>query len=506
MTLRGIFSYQNLDSTSDLNALNAKIVDRGIYDNGLLIPSATSLEVSIAPFVAVSYDGMVVQSDAAETVTIPANATSYLVCFAKWLNGSSPQLSIEVLTEVEWGTSINRDYFITFAKLVVPLGATAILDSYISYSNADYADKAGKNTWRPRVSNYALLPLIGNRHGDARIADNRAYYWDSTLSVWSPLLSGELSNMIISNWNNQRTIGSTVPIHDIAYNEDNQRYVAVGEKDGTKAAIYMSEDRGITWSQQTTGVDALLEDLYSIDLIDFSGTKLFIAVGATSSGTAGVVGVSSDGETWIAIPMTYVLRKVKAFNNNEKMAAVGDNGAIYYTTSGISWSNYRDTAAGATDNKDIAYDGSTNWVITGLTGIIRQNDDITDGTGWVTRESSGSSTVQSVDHGNGVFVAAMGPQVYVSADAITWTAYVAIQTGYAATLIKYVETYARFLLFCYKSSSDGVKYLISSNGSVYEDLTGSVVTTEAINGIAMDERDTLCVIDSLGLAHFTLRV
>jgi len=506
MTLRGIFSYQNLDSTSDLNALNAKIIDRGIYNNGLLIPSSTSLEVSIAPFVAVSYDGMVVQSDATETATIPANATSYLVCFAKWLSGSAPQLSIEVLTEVEWGTSTNRDYFITFAKLVVPSGATSILDTYISYSDADYADKAGKNSWRPRVSNYALLPDIGNRHGDTRVADNRAYYWDSTLGVWSPLLSGELTNMIISNWNNRRTIGSHVTIHDIAYNEDNQRYVAVGEKDGTKAAIHMSEDRGITWNQQTTGVDALLEDLYSIDIIDLAGTKTFVAVGATSSGTSGIIGVSVDGETWTAVAVTYVLRKVRAFNNLSELVAVGDNGAIYHSTSAVSWSDYRDTAAGATDNKDIAYDGSTNWVITGLTGIIRQNDDIIDGTGWVTRESSGSSTVQSVDHGNGVFVAAMGPQVYVSADAITWTAYVAIQTGYAATLIKYVETYARFLLFCYKSSSDGVKYLISSNGSVYEDLTGSVVTTEAINGIAMDERDTLCLIDSLGLAHYSLRV
>lgn len=503
MTIRGIFSYQNLDSTSDLNALNAKIIDRGIYDNGLLIPSSTSLEISIAPFVAVSYDGMVVQSDAVETVSVPANAVSYLICYAKWLSGSAPQITIQVITEVEWATSVNRNYFITFAKLTVPLGATAILDSYIDYSNADYADKAGKNTWRPRVSNYALLPVVGNRHGDTRVADKRSYYWDSTTSIWSPLLSGELENIIVGNWPTIRSTGSTVTMHDIVYNPTTKRYVAVGEVEGGIAAIYTSDDYGVTWTKQIAGVSASIEELYSVDLIESFGNYIYVAGGQFAGGGAGVLGVSVDGETWLAIPTTDIVRKVKAFND-DLMLAVGDNGAVYHTTQGLIWNDYTDTAVGNDQNKDIAYDG-TNWVTTCTNGIIRQNTDITNGAGWVTRESSGSSTVWSVDHGNGVFVAAMGPQVYVSADAITWTAYIVIPTGYEASLIKFVDEYARFLLFCQKASS-GVRYMLSSNGAVYEDLTGSIGTTDRIGGITLDDRETLCIIDSGGDAHFSLRI
>ena len=505
MTLRGIFSYQNLDSTNDLNALNAKIVDKGIYDNGLLIPSSTSLEISIAPFIAVGYDGMVIKSDAVETVTVPTNAVSYLICYAKWLSGSSPQLTIQIVTEVEWATSINRDYFITFAKLTVPFGATAILDSYINYSNADYADKAGKNTWRPRVSNYALLPVVGNRHGDTRVADNRAYYWDSSLSVWSPLLSGELTSMLISNWPYTRSTGSTVTMHDLVYNPTTKRYVAVGEVESGIAAIYTSDDYGITWTKQVVGVDVTIEELYSVDIIESFGNYIYVAVGKLTGASQGVIAVSTDGETWTALTGTAsILRKVKAFGDDD-MVAVGDSGGVFYTTQGLFWYDYTDTAVGNDDNKDVAWDRTTNWVITCTTGIIRQNTDITNGAGWVTRESSGSSTVQSVDHGNGVFVAAMGPQVYVSADAITWTAYVIIPTGYAATKIKFIDEYSRFLLFNYQASY-GVNYMLSSNGAVYEDLTGSINSTYSIGGITIDDRDTLGIIDSNGSVHFTLRI
>lgn len=187
MALKGIFSYQGLDNTSDLNALNAKIVDRGIFDGGTLILSGSSLQVTVPPFVAVGYDGMVVTNDANIAVPILANATSYLVCLAKYNGSSAPTIEVKTITSTEWLTSINKDYFITFAKLVVPVGVTAILPAYMDYSMSDYADKGGKTGWRSPVANFSALPTQGNRANDIRLAGVSPYYWDQTIRAWLPV-------------------------------------------------------------------------------------------------------------------------------------------------------------------------------------------------------------------------------------------------------------------------------------------------------------------------------
>ena len=187
MALKGIFSYNGLDNTNDLNALNSRIIDRGIFDGGELILSGIALQASIPPFVAVGYDGMVVINDATITATIPANTTSYLVCLAKWLSGSQPVIDIQVIPEVTWLTSINKNYYITFAKFVVPFGAMTLLPTYADWSVSDYADKAGKTGWRPSAANFAALPTSGNKQNDVRMAAQKLYYWDQSTKTWKVL-------------------------------------------------------------------------------------------------------------------------------------------------------------------------------------------------------------------------------------------------------------------------------------------------------------------------------
>ncbi len=218
MALKGIFSYNGLDNTNDLNALNAKIIDRGIFDGGSLILSGTSLQVSIPPFVAVGYDGMVVTNDAIINVAIPADSTNYLICFAKWVIGSQPIIEIQLVNSVTWLTSINKNYFITFAKLVVPAGVTSILSSYVDWNVSDYADKAGKIGWRPSVISYATLPSVGNRSDDVRLADHKPYYWDPITKVWKVVVGigptdDQLQQIpfIISSHNTSTTCYFSIP-------------------------------------------------------------------------------------------------------------------------------------------------------------------------------------------------------------------------------------------------------------------------------------------------------
>jgi len=198
MTLKGIFSWQGLDNTNDLNALNAKIVDRGIFDGGSIDLSGVSLQVSINPFVAVSYDGMVVQNDAVIAVSVPAGATNYLVCFAKWIHGSAPTIEIQLVNHVTWTTSINKNYFITFAKITVPGGATSIDPSYMDWSVSDYADKGGKIGWRPRSASFAALPTTGNKVDDVRVGGQKLYYWDQGTLTWKILAGKEAGDIAVT--------------------------------------------------------------------------------------------------------------------------------------------------------------------------------------------------------------------------------------------------------------------------------------------------------------------
>ena len=202
MAIKPVLIYRNSDSTADLNSRFARIVDRGIFDGGHLSPSSTSLTMGIAPFVAAGYDGIVAISDSNETRTVPAPAAagpsrvSYLILHLEYRSLTSSIANLQVVPETTFLTSISKEYFVAFARIEVPFGATSLQDPgvVIDYSIGDWAEKAGKSGWRSPVADFASLPSIsasgpnlGNRDGDVRIVLDTLtpYAWDSSSETWN---------------------------------------------------------------------------------------------------------------------------------------------------------------------------------------------------------------------------------------------------------------------------------------------------------------------------------
>jgi len=195
VAVRPLLQYRNPDSTLDLNSTQARIVDRAIFDGGSLTLSGVSLQVTVAPFIATGYDGMVAISDASEVLSVPApaaagpNRVSYLILHLEYRTLTSPIVNLQVIPETTWLTSVSRNFFVTFARFEIPFGATSLTDPgvIVDYSPGDWADKLGKTGWRAPVANLAALPTAGNRDGDSRVTldTNTIYVWDSGSSSWT---------------------------------------------------------------------------------------------------------------------------------------------------------------------------------------------------------------------------------------------------------------------------------------------------------------------------------
>lgn len=183
----GKLIWKNPDSTLDLNRMWG-VMNKGIYEGGTLTLSATNLGVTINPFIAKSFDGMTVVSDAAEILFLTAGTTQYLVLFAKY-DIPTPTFQMQLVSETTWLTSVNKDYFVTFGKFVTPALATTASASTLRYESADYSDKIGTSPWRSMVTAFANLPLVGNRDGDARLTTDTysIYIWNGTTQAWAEL-------------------------------------------------------------------------------------------------------------------------------------------------------------------------------------------------------------------------------------------------------------------------------------------------------------------------------
>lgn len=195
MTIKPVLQYRNADSTLDLNSTQAKIIDRAIFDGGSLTLSAVALQLTVAPFIATGFDGMIAISDSNEIRSVPApgvagpNRVSYLVLHLEYRTLTSPISNLQVIPESTWTSSVSKNYFITFASFSIPFGATSLTGPgvVVDYSVGDWADKLGKTGWRMPVANLAALPVVGNRDGDLRITldTHTGHVWNSSLSSWS---------------------------------------------------------------------------------------------------------------------------------------------------------------------------------------------------------------------------------------------------------------------------------------------------------------------------------
>ena len=183
--------------------------------------------------------------------------------------------------------------------------------------------------------------------------------------------------------------------------------------------ISRSTDRGVTWSEITSGVGA--NNLHSVCSNGSPSTagSLFCAVGA-----AGDIHTSPTGSAWTARTAgggyAGIFRKV-IFAGGQ-FIAVGASGAIQTSPDGITWTA-RTAAGGYTDPFwGVAHSG-TLYTIVGENGQIQTSPD---GITWTARSPAGAYAGDWVDvaYGNGVFVAVSvsDDEIQTSPDGITWTA------------------------------------------------------------------------------------
>jgi hypothetical protein len=200
VALKTVFRFRNPDSTSDLNRAYASAIGKGIYDGGDVGISPTSLNLTISPFTAVGFDGMIVTSDTPVTLTAHADVVNVVCLFAKYEQNSDPVLRLDVLPSTSVIGSDLEDYFIIFATIDLTdtpingwLGLTYESPSappartgVVSFATSNYGEKINHNGVKSAVQNEASLPTQKNSDGDLRysIADKVVFAWDSATATW----------------------------------------------------------------------------------------------------------------------------------------------------------------------------------------------------------------------------------------------------------------------------------------------------------------------------------
>lgn len=208
MAFKPIFRFRNSDSTRDLNTHYASGIEKGIYTGGDLFISPSTLTVSVQPFTAVGFDGMVVVSDAPVILTVPDRQDSLLVLFAKYELGADPLIELSVKDRRQVVDSSLEDYYLIFARIDLSRGGYTGLVyetaatipgnlGQVVYNGSDYADKIGQAGLRSSVPSVLDLPTLKNNDGDVRyaVANKGLYGWRSLDKIWINLLSAEALNI-----------------------------------------------------------------------------------------------------------------------------------------------------------------------------------------------------------------------------------------------------------------------------------------------------------------------
>jgi hypothetical protein len=198
MSLKASFVYKNVDSTRDLNARLRRIVGRGIVWGGTMVPGV-GLTVQVAPLTAVGFDGMTVEEDASQILTVVGGGVKqYVVIHVRYNEGgvpATPTMRWRVLTQAAYAADPEKDYLIVVGT-VTPVGVVVLL-SEIDFTERDEITPLGRDQYRGAVANAAALPLpppMMNRVGDFYFvnADHTFYFW--TGLIWEPLNTGSYNS------------------------------------------------------------------------------------------------------------------------------------------------------------------------------------------------------------------------------------------------------------------------------------------------------------------------
>lgn len=174
MAMTATFYYRNPDSTVDFNKHFAAMATRGILSQGTVSPTGGNLLVTVSAFTALSGDGMLVTSDAPQSIATPctANATNYVCLYAQYNTGAAPTLQLMVMTEAAYNASPVKSKLVVFARVVVPAGAATIQSTYIKYDVRDTLTVAGRDTFFGAFTSLgALTTATGARATELRLGD-----------------------------------------------------------------------------------------------------------------------------------------------------------------------------------------------------------------------------------------------------------------------------------------------------------------------------------------------
>jgi len=149
MSLSAIFRFENLDSTKDLNDLYQYLFNKGVYwwdttsQTNLIVASGASLNVTVAPFRALSYDGMHILSDSSITLALSSSKSYKIVCKAKYLYEDTPYIKVSAMTDVQIAADPESDYYIVLADV-----STAAAVPAIDFNNTDLISEIGYDPYK----------------------------------------------------------------------------------------------------------------------------------------------------------------------------------------------------------------------------------------------------------------------------------------------------------------------------------------------------------------------
>src|SRR5450759_146977 len=175
-------------------------------------------------------------------------------------------------------------------------------------------------------------------------------------------------------------------------------------------------------TQDLHGVAYGVPSVNTLGLGGLGGLGVFVAAGNSGSLFSGIVSNTDGSISWTPSNNTPTNVTLNALTyNSGKFLAVGDGGAILYSTDGATWA----LAPSVTPNDLYAVSNNgSGFIATGASGTLLTSGD---GINWVACNSGTTNTLYGITHGygifgNGIFVAVGANGTLVtSPDGVTWT-------------------------------------------------------------------------------------
>jgi hypothetical protein len=204
--LRGLFRFQNPDSTKDLNDRFSGLVLRGVLDPGAAHPSGAGqvitpvvvrvpgmLAVDVLGFMAVGADGMVVVHDAPPytRLGLTASITQYVVVRTVYQPAGAPDTVFEVLSTADWSalSSTEKAKRIILAKVTAGV-SSVVSDSDVDLRENDIVDKFDRYFIRGVVQSNSMLPTDSPtavkrvKTGDVYLVIDDRQFWRWSGTSW----------------------------------------------------------------------------------------------------------------------------------------------------------------------------------------------------------------------------------------------------------------------------------------------------------------------------------